>query len=354
MKNYWILLLLLLCLQSFSQEQNLSSFQKAKNQYQDFLKNHSSFIQTQNTKLHYLEWGNPNDPAILWLHGSYSNAFELESFANQIIDLKYRLISIDYYGHGLTEIPKKNFSCSSLLQDINILLDSLQLKNCIIGGFSRGAYLASMFYQQYPQKVKALLLEDGGISPFLEHFVQLPQDSLKLKFEDELKSRPVELFTTYKTKEDAFNALEPFGESKEDKRFINLSFIKKNRDNFSIYKGLDELYGMDDYANISKLVTGTLYDHPFANELMTIDFFSLIKNIKIPALLLEASGPNDPFPKSAYYLKLKANKNIKHFKFDKSGHTIHYEQPEDFSKAIITFLKKLNSNDYTRSTKDSR
>ncbi|MCI0920467.1 alpha/beta fold hydrolase [Sphingobacterium rhinopitheci] len=337
MTRWFFSLLLLVSFSGFSQQNEI---EKSKNKFNQFIDVHGGHVKTKHTHLHYLQWGCTNQKTLIWLHGSLSNAFEIEPFAKDIIKLGYRIIAIDYYGHGSTKIPADKFSATDLLQDINTLLDSLHIPTCTVGGFSRGAYLATMFYNKYPQKVDALILEDGGVSPFLEHFTTLSSEQLKTKVDEEIQNRPAELFEEYDHEEEAYCALEPYGETNKNQRYKNFSFIRFNKGKYVIYKDIDKLYGLDSYENISLLTKGKLFSNPFANELMLFPYYDIIATTTVPTLLLEASSKNDPFPNTSYYLNLKrTNNNITYNTFAKSDHTIHHEEPRKFIKALTKFLK---------------
>lgn len=338
----------------FAQEENAKAMTQAKNTYSQYIHKHGHFGNGGKHKLHYLQWGNPKHPTIVWLHGSMSNSFEIEPFVKEITALKYNLIAVDYYGHGQTPIPRGSFSAYDLLEDLKILLDSLQIETYIVGGFSRGAYLATLFYDKYPEKVSALLLEDGGVSPFLEHFSILSDEGLKTALNTELTTRPAALFEAYDTEEEAYKALEQYGETEANQLFKNFSFIRAVDGKFHIYKDIDILFGMDTYDNLHKLLHADLLTNAFANDLMSISFFDIIYHSTVPTLLLEASGKNDPFPKTDYYLRLSANNSkIAHKVFNQSTHNIHFEEPNKFLQTITTFLNTIK-NENKRSPRDRR
>lgn len=350
MNNLILTLLLLASISGFSQQKENPEMGKNKDKYVHYINKYGGYVKTNHTDIHYLQWGKNNQKTFLWLHGSFSNAFEIEPFVQDIAKLGYRIIAIDYYGHGQTKIYGKNFSTNDLLQDINTLLDSLDISTCIVGGFSRGAYLATMFYNKYPQKVEALILEDGGINPFLEHYKILSPDALKTKFEQENENHPKALFEEYSTEKEAYDALKPYGQINKKQRYKNFSFLRFDNEKYVIYKDIDKLYGMDTYENISLLMQGNLATNLFANELMLFPFYNTIANSTIPTLLLEASSKDDPFPNTYYYSNLVSiNNNIVHKTFSESDHTIHYDEPKKFKKTITQFLK---NNDNQRSTRD--
>ncbi|WP_219225760.1 alpha/beta fold hydrolase [Pedobacter antarcticus] len=48
----------------------------AKNQFRTFEREHGNFIQTNNVNMHYLSWGDPKKPCLIWIHGSMNNVSE--------------------------------------------------------------------------------------------------------------------------------------------------------------------------------------------------------------------------------------------------------------------------------------
>lgn len=75
--------------------------------FDKYEKQHGHYIQTNNVKMHYLEWGNPKNPTLIWIHGTYSNGYELYEIIDDLVKMNLHVIAIDYYGHGFTDIPKK-------------------------------------------------------------------------------------------------------------------------------------------------------------------------------------------------------------------------------------------------------
>lgn len=50
-----------------------------------------------------------------------------------------------------------SFTILNLVEDLKILLDSLDIKKCTLIGHSIGGSIASLYAKQYPQKVEAII-----------------------------------------------------------------------------------------------------------------------------------------------------------------------------------------------------
>ena len=112
--------------------------------------------------LHYQEKGN-KEPFIL-LHG---NGEDGSYFKNQIdyFSDRYRVIALDTRGHGKSPRGTKPFTIEQFSNDLYEFMNSLDISQAVILGFSDGANIAMKFAMKYPNKVKALILNGGNLNP---------------------------------------------------------------------------------------------------------------------------------------------------------------------------------------------
>ena len=322
------------------QDRRQDEFFDAKQFYEDFLQKHSHIYHSNQADLHYLSWGNKNHPTILWLHGSYSNAIEIEPFVNELVKSGFHIISLNYYGHGLTKSNRPTPSLVNFLEEIDNLLHTLKKDKVIIGGFSRGGYIATNYYNKYPNRVKALILEDSGVSPFLGFLKSKNEDELQTYMDNEIKNRPPALFAFYDTEIDAYYAIREYGDTSTTNLYKNFVFISPIRNQYKLYNGLDTIYGMESYDSLQKLLNSELVENPFANDLVRPNYLQIIQQSKIPILLLEATSSTDYFDDKEYYDGI-VNRNVTRKTFRNSSHHIKFEEPEEFINTVILFLKTL-------------
>jgi pimeloyl-ACP methyl ester carboxylesterase len=120
------------------------------------------FITVNGIRMHYLEWGAPNGVPLIWAHGSASNAYELRAVAPRLAQAGYRVLAVDFRGHGLTRVTNFDFSIYDIADDLIGLLDSLRIPAAVFGGSTKGGFVAAAVYEHYPNRVRGLLLADGG------------------------------------------------------------------------------------------------------------------------------------------------------------------------------------------------
>ena len=136
--------------------------QKSYDHLLDVDKKHGHFIEVNGIKMHYLEWGDKNGVPLIWSHGYGSTGFELLNVAPQLAAAGYHVYSITYRGFGQTQVADTNFSLSHVADDIVAMMDKLGIEKAVIGGLSLGGGVTTTFYENYPERALALVLEDGG------------------------------------------------------------------------------------------------------------------------------------------------------------------------------------------------
>jgi pimeloyl-ACP methyl ester carboxylesterase len=125
-------------------------------------RSHGRFVTVNGIRMHYLEWGAPNGVPLVWAHGSTSSAYELRAVAPRLAQAGYRVLAVDYRGHGLTRVTDYDFGLPHIADDLIGLLDSLRIPAAVFGGASKGGSVAAAVYDHYPTRVLGLLLADGG------------------------------------------------------------------------------------------------------------------------------------------------------------------------------------------------
>ncbi len=115
-----------------------------------------------NITLYYQEKGN-REPFIL-LHG---NGQDNSYFTHQIdyFSNRYRVIALDTRGHGKSPRGTKPFTIGQFSYDLYDFMTSRKISNAVILGFSDGANIAMKFAMNYPDRVKALILNGGNLDP---------------------------------------------------------------------------------------------------------------------------------------------------------------------------------------------
>ncbi len=109
--------------------------------------------------LFYTDSGGSGDTLVM-LHGwSQSGAM----FKRQMIDLgkRYRVITVDFRGHGESEKVTKGFRISRFAKDLHDLIESLHLDNITLLGWSMGCAVVWCYWELFGgDRIKKLVLVD--------------------------------------------------------------------------------------------------------------------------------------------------------------------------------------------------
>ncbi len=127
----------------------------------------SHFVDLPNgVRLHYRDEGNAAGPLLVLLHG-YGDAFTSWEGWVAVLRDRYRLISIDFPGHGLTRAPQGYRLDGDELADlVDVFAARRELPPFALAGNSMGGGVAWRFAVRHPQRLKALILVDAaGFAP---------------------------------------------------------------------------------------------------------------------------------------------------------------------------------------------
>jgi len=354
MKKIFSLLLFVFCI-TFSYTQKLvendsinqlNLYNQYKPEFEKYEKLYGKYFQTNNTKLHYLEWGNTKNPTLVWIHGTYSNGYELYEIIDQLVQMNLHVIAVDYYGHGFTPIPQKDVSIYDVADDIKFLLDKLKIKKAIIGGWSRGGTISTAFYDDYPQMVQALILEDGGsvawdfnvkstdIEKDIEDLKQFYHNKKELVFDTEFEAYWY-MYNNWGIK------------GKQDKKlkkeiFTSYARIKKNeKGKFEINPKAEELTGENKAEeNIAIIYTPFTAKYSFGASTHQLNPKIIYRNLTIPMLIFDPISKNDwfDFKDENAALAQKHPSLITHKVYEKTWHGVKDERPNDVLNDIKVFL----------------
>jgi pimeloyl-ACP methyl ester carboxylesterase len=110
-----------------------------------------------------LRWAGPSDaaPALL-LHGLTSCA-ETWSLVAPLLAAERAVIALDLRGHGETDKPGHGYEQANVAADVAGALDALGVAEACVVGHSWGGGVALRLAAEHPQRVRRLVLADGGI-----------------------------------------------------------------------------------------------------------------------------------------------------------------------------------------------
>jgi alpha-beta hydrolase superfamily lysophospholipase len=103
-------------------------------------------------RLHAREWGNPDGPPILFIHGwSQSHLCWAKQYESSLAD-EFRLVAYDLRGHGMSEMPlePKHYTDGRLwADDVAAIIEQLRLDRPVLVGWSYGPFVIVDYIRAY-------------------------------------------------------------------------------------------------------------------------------------------------------------------------------------------------------------
>jgi pimeloyl-ACP methyl ester carboxylesterase len=125
----------------------------------------STFVDVGGTRAHVRDEGKADAMPLLLIHGSLGSLHMWEGWVGELKD-RYRLISVDLPGHGLTGgWPRGDYTIEAYTDFIEVLADTLNLDRFAIAGHSMGGAVAWSFAATRPERVSQLILVDSAGYP---------------------------------------------------------------------------------------------------------------------------------------------------------------------------------------------
>ncbi len=113
-------------------------------------------------RFHFLEWGAPNAPPIVLLHGGHQSAHSWDLVSLHLAR-RYRVLALDQRGHGDTEWARDvTYSNHEMSLDAEAFISALGLERPMLMGHSMGGRNAMLMTKRDQTLLRALVVVDVG------------------------------------------------------------------------------------------------------------------------------------------------------------------------------------------------
>ncbi len=128
-----------------------------------------NFVDVEGAKIHFLTWGDTNNPGLFFIHGFSANAHWWDFIAPAFIE-DYCVVAIDLSGSGDSE-HRDFYSQEMYAKEIQSVCDVMNWKSADFIAHSMGGSISLNATSIYPEIFKSLLL--------LDSIVVLPPDKVR-------------------------------------------------------------------------------------------------------------------------------------------------------------------------------
>ena len=274
---------------------------------------HSYF--SQRLKLHYVDWGNEDKPALLMVHGNRDHSRNWDWVARALRD-DYHIIAPDLRGHGDSQsLMGTHYQTLDYVYDIAQLVDQKKLEPVRIISHSMGANISIHYSGVFPEKVCSLIAIEGLFGtpeiPRPPEYQKSTVDRIKAWVE-ETRTLSSRLPRRYADLETAFKRMQTENPhlSEEKARLLTIHGSTQNEDGSYSWK-------FDNYVRQTSPV-----------RLQPEEVRAIIKRIDCPTLLIQGSDSWATDPNESGWLNLfqKGRSVI----MEDAGHWVHHDQLDVF------------------------
>ena len=315
-------------------------YEQAVALYEQIEKENAHILEVNGISMGYLDFGPKDGVPLIWSHGTGWTGYEILNVKDGLIEAGYRVIAIDYRGHGKTQSIDVNTSLYDVADDIAVLMDYLDISKAVIGGWSKGGYVSTAFYDVYPRRTLGLLLEDGGSASCQRRHDENPIK--KSVFELMKKSIEDVTNTRYSSRIEMFRAqASAFGENISIDDAINLlsKWRQETDGTWRNHFNIKLIYGD---------LSGFVLKKPSSHPLMEWSQQSMIpeiifRNLDVPMHIFDPVSENDMARVTGQNVELKNQHPdlIEHEVYESTGHAVHLTRPERFVKSAKMFLGRI-------------
>jgi pimeloyl-ACP methyl ester carboxylesterase len=280
-----------------------------------------SFI-SQRLKLRYVDWGNPDAPPLILLHGGRDHSRSWDWSAQALRD-KWHVIAPDLRGHGDSDwSPDGDYGSLANLYDLAQLIHQLRLAPVTIVAHSYGGNIALRYAGTFPENVRKLVAIEGlGPSPkMLSERLAKPVITRLRDWIEAKRASAGRVQKRYATLDDAFRRMKEENHhlSDEQARHLTIHGVSQNEDGTYTWK-------FDPYMRIFP---------PF--DLPQAEIEHIWQSITCPTLLLygKDSWASNPVTDG----RAKHFRNVRVETYENAAHWLHHDQYDRFIAELKAFL----------------
>jgi len=275
-------------------------------------KNMSKIMMKDGTQIYYKDWG--DGQAVVFSHGWPLSADSWESQMVFLASKGYRCIAHDRRGHGRSGQPWNGNEMDTYADDLSELIESLNLKNATLIGFSAGGGEVARYIGRYGTKRVDKVALISAVPP------------LMLKTESNPNGLPIQVF-------DGIRHGSIADRSQFYKDLASGPFFGANR------PGAKVSQGMIDSFWLQGMQAGHKNTYDCIKAFSETDFTEDLKKFDVPTLILH--GDDDqivPIGASALSSsKLVKNATLKIY--EGAPHGLAYTHKDQLNTDLLAFLK---------------
>lgn len=277
---------------------------------------------SQRLRLHYVDWGNPEAPPLLLLHGGRDHCRNWDWLAQELCQ-KWHVIAPDLRGHGDSAHSADGYyTMEGFVYDLAQLIHQQKLAPLNIVAHSLGGNIALRYAGLYPENVRRLVAIEGlGDAPaVITERMKTPAHVRMRTWIEEQRAMSSRLPRRYANIEEALQRMiqENPHLTPERARHLTVHGVSQNEDGSYSWK-------FDNYLRLFPPV-----------DISQAEKEHLWQRITCPTLLVygKQSWASNPAEDG----RARHLQNARVSLYDNAGHWVHHDRHDDFLAEVEAFL----------------
>jgi non-heme chloroperoxidase len=265
------------------------------------------------TEIYYKDWGS-GQPVVL-SHGwpLCSDSWESQMFF--LASNGYRCIAHDRRGHGRSSQPWEGNNMDTFADDLGTLIDTLDLKNIALVGFSMGGGDITRYVGRHGTKRIAKMGLIAAVTPLMAATPSHPTGI------------PIEVF-------DKTRASLVANRAQFYKEFASGPFFGYNR------PGLEFSQGVVDSFWMQGMMSGFKNSYDCVKAFSETDFTEDLKKVNVPTLIIHGTDDQVVPIDVSGRISAKIIKDAEYIEYPGAPHGLSETHKDRLNKDLLAFLKK--------------
>jgi len=282
----------------------------------------SNSYTSQRLRLHYVDWGNPDAPPLILLHGGRDHCRSWDWVAD-VLRKDWHVIAPDLRGHGDSAWSADgDYSPRSCVYDLAQLIHQKNLAPVTIVAHSYGGSISLRYAGIYPENVRKIVAIEG-LGPSPKMLKERMGEAIGKRMRDWIEAKRAAAGRNpkrYATLDEAYQRMKEENGYLNDAqaRHLTIHGISQNEDGTYSWK----------FDNYFRLMVP--YDMP--NE----DVQALWQEIECPTLLLYGKNSWASNPEKDGRILFFRNARVE--VYENAGHWLHHDQFDRFVAELKSFL----------------
>ena len=271
-----------------------------------FFKNRSGL------KLHYLSWGQPEQPVIIMLHGLRSYAATWHLLAPLLAE-RFYVVALDQRGRGESDWAEySTYQTEYYVHDLEDLMAELNIDQVILLGHSLGGTNALEFTRLHPEQVRALIVEDIGPGSSI-------QGDGAERIRREMQTTPLS-FNSWDEAAAFWKKLRPLIDEQGIQSRLQHTLVEKQ----------GQIHWRHDQEGIAKARL----------TFPSIDLWPAVESLNCPTLFIKGGLSDFLSAETLQQIRVKKH-HVQAVEIAGASHYVHDDQTEQFNQTVQDFLNQL-------------